>query len=140
MESVKIPWWFWAIAVFALLFNLIGLVDYYMSQTLNEAYLSSVDGMMDYVKAFPVWADAAWGTAVTGSVLGALALLLRKKWAFIIFVVAFVAMIIAFMYQFSAPNKPDMGVGATIFTGFIWAFEAFLIWFAKLANSKGWSR
>jgi len=134
-----VPFWYWIIAVIALLWNLIGLFDFYSSVTMNLEYLqASGESVVEFVKHMPMWAKAAWGIAVIASVLGSICLLLRKAWAFKLFVLALIGQILALIYQFTAEQKIEVE-GATLATVIIFVIALFLIWFAHLANKKGWT-
>ena len=76
----------WVIGILSLLWNAIGAFDYLATQSGMESYMSQFSPeQLDYFQAFPTWLVAAWAVGVWGSVLGSLALLLRKAWAFWLF-------------------------------------------------------
>jgi len=133
----KTPWWFWVISITAIGWNLIGVMDYFNSVTLNEAYLSEFDGMLEFVRDMPVWAKAVWGIAIAGSILGSLGLLLRKKWAYTLFVIAIIGMVLSFAYQWTAPNKVEVPSWVHIFTAIIWIIAIFLVWFSRKMTARG---
>ena len=135
----KPPIWFWIIAVIAVLWNLIGLYDYVMSITVNQAYLESFgQEMLDFLKVMPMWAKLAWGLAIAGSVLGSIALVLRKAIAYPLYLLAIVVMAISFGYQLTTDAKPDTDMIMWIMTALIWAIALFLVWFARMAKNKNW--
>jgi hypothetical protein len=136
--KIKLPFWFWIIAVISLLWNGIGLMDYYNSVSLNEAYLAQNPGWLEFIKQMPMWAKAGWGTATTLSVLGSAALLLRKSWAFHLFALSIVGMFVSFGYQMTSPLTPEMPVWMNLFTALIFVIAFFLLWFAGKSRSKGW--
>jgi len=134
----KPPVWFWIIAVLATIWNLFGGFDYFNSVTVNEAYLSNYgQDMIDFLKDMPMWAKGAWGIAIISSILGSICLLLRKAIAFPLYLVAFVFMIISFIYQWTAATRPQVE-GGTIMTVVVFAVAIFLIWFARMARGRGW--
>ncbi len=136
-DRIKPSKLFWTIAVLSLLWNLFGLMDYYNSVSLNADYLGAVPGALEYVQAMPAWAKGAWGLAITASVLGSVCLILRKKWAFPLFGVALVGMLVSFGYQMTASNKPEIPGAAYIMTIIIWIVAIALTWYAKKKSAAG---
>lgn len=121
---------FWILAVLALLWNAMGAFDYLMTQTGNEAYLSSfTPEQLAYFNAFPAWAVSAWAIAVWGAVLGCILLLLRKKAAVPVFLVSFVAMVLTTIYNFLLSDGLEHMGGAfeLIFSAMIF-LVALLLW------------
>ena len=79
--TVKTPIHLWIIGILALLWNAIGAFDYVATQTQMESYMSQfTPEQLDYFYGFPTWVVAAWAIAVWSSLLGSVALLVRKKW------------------------------------------------------------
>ena len=92
----KPPTLFWVIAVILFLWNFTGLMLYYGHVTMTPEMLA--ENFSEVERAFleqtPVWATAAYATAVTAGVIGAILLLLRKAWALPLFIVSFAAVLI----------------------------------------------
>lgn len=130
---------FWVISVVALLWNLMGVSQYiqqaYNTESFRAMYTSEQLLLMD---ATPAWATAAFAIAVFSAALGCISLLLRKKWAYSLFVVSFIAIIVqnidgCMRYSFS-----DFDSFALSMTIMIPLFAIFLIWYSKKAISKNW--
>lgn len=95
----------WIIGVIALLWNAVGAVDYVMTKTQNEAYMSQfTPEQLEFFYAIPWPIVAAWAIAVWGGVLGAILLLLRKRLAVPVFLVSFIAMVITSFHNFVLSN------------------------------------
>ena len=76
----KTPWHLWVVGLISLLWNAMGVLDYVMTMSKNEAYLSEfTQEQLDYFFSFPTWVVVSWTVAVWGSLLGSLLLLLRKR-------------------------------------------------------------
>lgn len=136
--TVKPPVWYWIIAVFAILWNGFGLFDFYKSITLNEEYLSAYPGYLDFIKAMPMWAKIAWGTAVGSAVLASLSLLIKKAFAYPLFILGVLAMFVSFGYQFTTSNKPESNGFMMVMTAVIFLLAFFFVWFAKKSKANGW--
>ncbi len=100
MNSAKAPISFWIIAVLSLLWNSMGAMDYYMTQTRNIDYLSQfTPDQVAYFTSFPTWMEAAWAFGVWGAVSGSILLLLRKAWALPVFIISLLGLITSTIWQ-----------------------------------------
>ena len=118
-ERPKTPVWFWIVAVVALIWNSFGAVDYILTQTGNEAYLSAfTEEQLAFYLGFPLWYEAVWALAVWSAVLGSIALLIRSKFAAPVFLISIVFYIISAAYLFGFTSAYDLmgGIGGVIFS------------------------
>jgi hypothetical protein len=78
-----------------LVWNLIGLMFYYQQMTLTPEMMASMGAeIAAFLDATPVWANAGYAIAVNAGVLASIALLLRKFWAFPLFALSFVGVLV----------------------------------------------
>lgn len=114
----KTPTHLWVVGIVALLWNCIGAYDYLMSNIGGAAYFESVGlGEEGYAwfRAMPVWAVAAWAVGIWASVLGALLLLLRSRFAPPVYLLSILGALVAFAYQYTSDRPAAMQGGmATI--------------------------
>ena len=83
------PTWFRAVAVVALLWNLLGCFAFFSDLRLSPADLAKLpEAQQALYAARPGWAVAATAVSVFGGVLGSIGLLLGKKWALPVFVLS----------------------------------------------------
>lgn len=134
--------WYWVICSLMLLWSVIGVVDFTMTQIQNEAYLASYpQELLDHWFSYPLWVNAVWGVAVTGGLLGWGLMLLRRSLAVLVFILSLVAMLATFAYSFAtggmALQAEYGGLVAQLMTGLIVLLSIFAIWFARRARSKG---
>lgn len=87
---------YYVISGIFLTWNIIGLMLYYQQMTLTPEMLANAyePAQAAFVQATPVWANAAYGAAVTFGLIGALLLLLRNKLAFGAYVVSIVGIVL----------------------------------------------
>jgi hypothetical protein len=136
------PWHLWAVAVLSLLWNGYGGYDYYMSQTLGDAYFKT-QGMnqaqMDFIHAYPTWMVADWAIGVWSSVLGSLLLFARSRFAFHAFVVSVIGILISLVYAYVLRLAPLGAVNALTVTmqGAITVVCLLLIWYAWAMTKRG---
>ena len=78
------------IAGLFLVWNLIGLMFYYQQMTLTPEVMASMGAeIAAFMEATPVWVNSGYAIAVNAGVLASIALLLRKSWAFPLYVLSF---------------------------------------------------
>lgn len=132
MNTMKAPVHLWIVGILSLLWNAVGAFDYTATQLKLESYMSQfTPGQLEYFYSFPAWMDAAWAIGVWGSLLGSLALLMRKALAAWLFGLAILGLAVSSVYNFFIANGAEiMGSGAVTFTYVIWAIALFLYFYA----------
>mgnify|MGYP001819811482 CR=1 FL=1 len=135
----KTPIHLWVVGILAILWNLGGAFDYMATQLRIESYMSQfTQQQLEYFYGFPAWMDAAWAIAVWASLLGAIALLLRKSWAVGLFGAAIAGLFVSTMYNFVLMNGAEvMGDFAVKFTIAIWIIAVLLLVYARAMDKKG---
>jgi len=131
---VGVHWSFWVIGAVGLIFNLIGCMNY-ISQMNAESVASMPDVYRAIVESRPAWGAAAFAIAVFGGSLGCLLLLLRTSVALYVFILALVGAVVA---QVPFLGMADFPIGAWIGWLSQLVVIAFLIWYSKQAESRGW--
>lgn len=131
---------FWIIAVIALIWNIMGVMAY-----LGQAYMTDDERTLlpeaeqALYSDIPAWVTAAFAFAVFGGLLGALALLLRKKWATPLFIISLLGIIVQMIYNFFMSNAMDVyGPGGMIMPVLVLLIGFFLVWYSKKATANGW--
>lgn len=136
-NTAKTPVHLWIIGILSLLWNAMGAFDYTATHLKLESYMSQFSPeQLEYFYSFPAWVVACWAIAVWGSLLGSLALLMRKAWAAWLFGVAILAMVGTSVYNFVlSDGLAVMGDGGMAFTAVIWVI-ALLLYFYAVAMAK----
>ena len=130
----RVHWSFWVIGAVALIFNIMGCINF-ISQMNAEMVASMPDAIRAIVESRPAWGTGAFAIAVFGGALGAILLLLRKSAAFYVFIASLVGAIVA---QIPFLGMADFPVGALIGGLSQVVVGAFLIWYSKWSERKGW--
>jgi hypothetical protein len=134
----SVHWSFWAIGTITLIWNILGVINFFAQ--MNADLVASIpETHRAIIEVRPAWAPGAFAIAVFGGALGCFLLLLRKSAAYYFFVASLLGVIVAML-----PHL-DM-VGSTISDPFEILMmivmpvvvAAFLIWYSKRAESKGW--
>ena len=131
-----VHWSFWLIGAVALIWNVVGVINFFaqMNPDVLAAYRESERAI---VEGRPAWATAAFAIAVFGGALGCLLLLLRKSAAYYLFIASLFGVIVTMIHTLGVGI--DFGLGEIL--GIILmplVVAAFLIWYSKHAESKGW--
>lgn len=132
----SVHWSFWVIGAVMLIWNVMGCINFFMQMNpdMLAAYRESERAI---IEGRPMWATGAFAIAVFGGALGCLLLLLRKSSAVYLFIVSLLGVIVTMIHTLGVGI--DFGLGEML--GIILmplVVAAFLIWYAKLAESKAW--
>ncbi len=131
---------FWAIAIIALIWNLLGVIMYIAQAYMTDEMLAALPTEEQALYAeIPAWATAAFATAVFGGALGSLLLLLKNKLSRFLFLVSFIGILIQMYHSFFVSHQLDVyGPGSAIMPIMVIIIGAFLIVYSRKATEKGW--
>lgn len=137
----RAPWHLWLVGVIALLFNSIGVFDFVMSLTRGELYMASA-GMtpeqIAHYQQMPAWMMAVWAVGVWGAFLASILLLLRRKLAFLVFVVSLIAFLISLVYTYVLTDGGAiMGQQMAIASAVIAILLLFFSWYSHAMGKRG---
>ncbi len=136
----KAPKWFIALAVFLLVWNLMGVLAFInqISMGAEEVALLPEDQQALYAN-YPTWALIAFAMAVGGGFLGSLLLLLKNKWAKTLFILSLVGIVVQMTHSlFIAKATEVYGPGAAIMPVMVLVIGVFCIYIAQRAIQKKW--
>lgn len=138
--TTKLPGWFWAVAIVALLWNLVGVLSYIGQVTMtSEAMAELPEGQRMAIENMPSWATGAYAIAVWAGALGSLFLLLRKSWAVPVFMLSLAGILIQNFYTYFLSDSVDLlGPEAIPISISIITIGLALVWFSRKAQAKGW--
>ena len=136
----RTAWHFWLIGIVALLWNAMGAMDYLMTQTRNDAYMSAfTPEQLAFFYGFPSWVIASWAIGVWGGVLGSLSLLLRRQAAVWAFLASLIGMVVTAFQNYVLSNGMEV-VGDAFslsFTGAIFLIALGLLLYAYALRKRG---
>lgn len=138
-DAVKPTLGFWVVAILATLWNLMGVGAYLMMTKLTPEVAAEQYGQAfaDIFATKPAWATGSFAVAVFGGLLGSLALLIRKGWAFHLFVLSLIGVIIHNIWGVSAGTLSVIGTFDKVMTVAVILIAIFLIVFAKRMKARG---
>lgn len=139
MNTIKKPTpLYWLISIVALFWNFMGIIAY-----LGQAYISDdalkmlPEENQLYFSNVPAWVTAAFAVAVFGGFLGSIGLIIRKKWAYFLFVISFLALLVQHLYNFLIQNYIEMTGSQMILPIVTFIVALFLIYFSKQKSQQG---
>src|SRR5216684_7057035 len=94
-----VHWSFWAIGAVTLVWNVIGVINFFMQMN-ADALASFPESHRAIVVGRPAWATGAFAIAVFGGALGCLLLLLRKPAAYYSFIASLLGVIVQIIPSF----------------------------------------
>lgn len=136
-----VHWSFWTIAAVMLIWNVMGVINFFVQMN-ADALASFPETHRAIIEGRPAWATGGFALAVFGGALGCLLLLFRKSCASYLFFASLLGVIVTMLHT--------IGIASSTTTIHFSSFEilmmivmplvvaAFLIWYSKLAESKGW--
>ena len=138
-QTSGVPKWFWVVSIIALLWNLMGLMAFVVQIFTTEAMLNELPvAQAELMKSTPSWVNVAFGVAVVGGVLGCIALLMRKKLAFPVFVLSLLGVLGQQTYMFFLSDTMKIMEMGPAFPIMILAVAILLVLFSKFAIGKHW--
>jgi len=139
-ETVKVPKWFWGVSVLILIWNLMGLMNFFQHISLNEETLAAMpENQRVLVENTPIWVLVFFGLAVFGGVAGSISLLMKKKSATRFFIISIIASILQMVYSFNvAADYVEQRKMIAILALMITGIGIFSIWLSKMAAAKAW--
>lgn len=138
-ESVH--WSFWTIGAIALVWNLMGCINFFMQMD-ADVLASFSESARALVENRPGWATAAFAISQFGGAIGCILLLFRKSAAYYAFIASLLGVLIVTIRTLGmAASKIDLTPGEVV--GYILmplGVAGFLIGYAKHAEKKNWIR
>lgn len=133
------PFWYWAAAIACLLFEAAGAFLFAGSLTLDPATLP-LDQRAIF-DATPQWMTIAWAVAIGAGLLGALGLLLRRRFAEPMLLISLLAVAVQFSGLFLVRQLRELTPEDHLVVPVVILFLAYGFWqSAKLARRRGWLR
>lgn len=138
-EPAATPAWYWLAAVACLLFEGAGAYLFAESLTLDPATLP-LDQRAVY-QATPQWMTIAWAVAIGAGLLGAVGLVLRRRFAEPMLLVSLLAVAVQFSGIFLVRQLRELTPEDHLVLPIVILLFAYGFWqTSKLARARGWLR
>ena len=136
-EPASPPAWYWVLAFAALLFEAAGAWLFANSLTLDPATLP-LDQRAVF-DATPQWMTIAWAVAIGAGLLGAIGLLLRRRFAEPLLLVSLLAVVVQFSGIILVKQLRELTPESHLLVPIVILGIAYGFWqTAKLARRRGW--
>ena len=135
-----VHWSFWVIGAVALIWNVMGVINFFMQMN-ADVVAAMPETHRAIIEGRPAWATGGFAIAVFGGALGCLLLLLRKSAAFYLFIASLLGVIVTMTHTLGiASSTIDFSPFEILMMILMpLVVAAFLIWYSKRAESKGWT-
>ena len=139
-KTNAVPGWFWAAAIAALLFEMLGCFFYLVEVRMSAADFGALPlDQRAMLEARPSWFYAAFAIAVWVGLVGAIGLLLRKAWASPMLLASMIAAIVQFSSIVIVPAMRDATPSDALAVPIVIIICCYGIWqLARLAKRRGW--
>jgi len=140
MTNSKMPTWFIVVSVIALLWNLLGVFNFYNDYTITPEEVAALsEEMQPFYKDIPMWNWIAYGTATITGLLGSICLLMKKRWAHLLFIISFLGILVTNYFSFFVSDAMSaIGWEAFVVPFFVISIGLILLIWSKKAIIKGW--
>jgi hypothetical protein len=137
----KTPWHLWLVGLIAVLFNSIGVFDFVMSMAQGAKYQASVGMTPDQIAHYqqmPSWMTVVWAIGVFGAFLASILLLLRRKQAWLVFILSLAAFLVSLLYTYVLTNGGAvMGRQMATTSAVIAGLLGFFAWYSRFMSQQG---
>ena len=135
-SSNKLPIYYWVVSTIAFIWNAFGVYNYLLQAFMTEEQLTQLSKVDQTLYAnLPAWYVSAFAIAVFAGLFGSISLLIRKRWAYTLFIISFLAIGFQQFYILTVINPRDIFLSLSIIV-----ISVFLVWFSKRAVAREWLR
>lgn len=135
-----LPRWFTLVAILALVWNLLGVMAFVGHITITpEAIAELPQAEQALYSAVPVWATIAFTVAVFAGAIGSVALLMRKRVCYHLFIASVVAVFVQMFHSFFISNSYEVyGPGGTVMPLMVIIIALLLVAFSVKGRNNNW--
>ena len=135
----KPPAWFWIVAVLGLLWELFGVWMYLMTVGVVPNAKEMSEAERSLMESSPTWVTGLFAIGVFAGALGALGLVLRRRWARPLLVLSLIAVILQFGGWLLMTDAIEiMGPSVFVMPAVIVVVAILLAWVASTGVKRGW--
>ena len=139
-KTVKIPTWFWVASIIFLLWNLMGIMSFYMHTFITEKALMALpEAERNLYGQYPLWVDFIFGLAVFTGTIGCVGLLMKKKWVKNLFMISLFSVIVQMSHNMFMTDTLDVyGYVSFVMPILVILIAGLLVWFTSYSTKKTW--
>ena len=140
-QKVKSPIWFWIAATFFLLWNFMGVLSFFAHTFITpEALALLPQNERELYGEYPIWTTIIFAIAVFFGLFGSFALLLKKKWAKLAFIISLCAIIPQMIHNVFFTKSMDVygPTQAATMPIMVVVLGLLLVWFSNFSIKQNW--
>ncbi|MFK7766376.1 MAG: hypothetical protein AB8B55_04085 [Mariniblastus sp.] len=140
VQGVVVPKWFLAVAVIAVLWNVLGLMAFVAQMMMTDAQMAELPtDQRTLFENMPMWVKVTFAVAVFAGTIGSVGLVMRQKWAMPVLLLSLFGVIGQQTYMFFLSNTIEvMGAANMVLPILVLIVAIALVWFSRRAISEGW--
>ena len=141
INKTKPPTWFWVVSVLALIWNLMGVLNYLAQAFITDEMKAEYTvEQLTLIEGRPAWVTAAFAIAVWGGLLGCIALLIRKRWARPLLLISLLGIVAQTGYNLFATDALAVfgSLMGLVIPLIVVIIGILLVLIAKIADRKHW--
>ncbi len=139
-QKVSVPFWYWVIAVIALLWNLMGCTILFTEVFAQESMMESMtEAQKEWARSTPKWIYLVFAISVSTGIAGSICLLVRKRSSVPLFITSVVAVLIQMGYtMLLAGGLQIMGPSGAVMPTIVILLAISWLLFSLYSKSRGW--
>jgi uncharacterized membrane protein len=133
-ESHQLIKWLKGIGIFAIIWNLMGVLAYLMQAFMTAEAVDALptEAERALYSNIPAWYTAAFATAVFTGLLASILLLLKKRFATSLFMISLIAILVQMYYNFFISKAMEVyGAKRAIMPILVIILAFFLLWYSR---------
>ncbi|WP_440875436.1 hypothetical protein [Thalassotalea sp. PLHSN55] len=140
MQERTVPAWFTIVVVFAIVWNLMGVMAFVGQMMMTPEAIAQLPAEQQNMHLnTPLWANIAFGIAVIAGTLGCIALFLKKVWAIKLFQLSLVGVAVQMFNAFVLSDALTVfGPGGLVMPVMIIVIAVALLLFANKCQKEAW--
>ena len=142
MSTVQLPKWFKAVVALALVWNLVGIFNFYTQITLTEEAIAALPlAQQELMNTTPLWSHIAFAIGVFGGSLGCFGLFIQRKWSFYPLLLSLIAVMPQMGYWLFFTKAVEVYGNSTYIMPMVVILVAYLLFrLSKKGIDKGYLR
>jgi hypothetical protein len=140
-EKTKSPVWFLIVSIFFLLWNIMGLLSFLAHTFISDEAIAALPANEKALYGeYPLWTTIVFAIAVIAGLIGAIGLVMKKKWSKMAFIISLLAIIPQMTHNVFFTKSIDVYGTAQAVTmpALVVVFGIFLVWFSMFGIKKNW--
>ena len=126
------------IAIFAIIWNVLGVISYFFHVYMPQEAINKLpEAEQALYQNIPAWKTVAFFIATFGGLIGSVLLFLKKKIATPILMLSLIGILVSFYYDFFNTKLIDVyGINSVIFPLVVIIIGFLLVWYSKKLELK----